>query len=138
VAARVRQEFLRYTAVSAVAWLVDVCVLYLAALQLGLPEYLSAAIGYSVGLVVHYLLSVRYVFNYRRMAGRAPVELAMYALAGLVGMVLSAGIVHIGTLLHMPLIVSKLVATAAAFVAVFGLRKVALFSSTGPDREHLP
>lgn len=94
-----------------------------------MAEYLGAAVGYMVGLVVHYLLSVRYVFEYRRMLDYRHLELMLYVLSGVVGVALSAAIVHGGTLVGMPLIVSKMGATVAAFLAVFAIRKIALFSS---------
>jgi len=123
-----KKEFLLYTCVSGIAWLVDVAILYLATLQLGMPAYLAAAIAYAIGLVVHYVLSVRYVFTYRRMAGYSRTEILVYALTGLAGIALSSGIVHIGDLLDLPLIASKIIATLFTFFAVFVIRKMALFS----------
>jgi putative flippase GtrA len=124
-----KKEFLLYTVVSAIAWLVDVAVLYFAAMSLGMPHYLSAAIGYTVGLLVHYLLSVRFVFVYRKMAGQWRSEALVYLLTGLLGVVLSAAIVHAGSLLGLPLIISKVIATVITFVAVFAVRKIVLFTS---------
>lgn len=124
-----KKEILLYLAVSALAWLVDVAVLYFAAMQLDMPHYLAAAVGYLVGLLVHYVLSVRYVFVYRRMAGQWRTELLIYLLSGLLGVALSAGIVHVGSLLGLRLIISKLIATGVTFIAVFGVRKIALFTA---------
>lgn len=131
-----KKELLLYTAVSALAWLVDVAVLFFAAMQLNMPHYLAAATGYTVGLMVHYVLSVRYVFVYRRMAGQWRTELVLYFLTGLLGIALSAGIVHVGSLFGLPLIVSKLIATGVTFVVVFAVRKITLFTMAehGPGR----
>ncbi len=133
-----KKEILLYIAVSAIAWLVDVAVLYFAAILMGMPAYLAAALGYAVGLLVHYALSVRYVFTYRRMAGRRHAEMLLYALTGVLGIALSAGIVHIGTLLGLTLIVSKLIATGVTFIAVFIIRKRVLFSTVQADSGKLP
>ena len=130
-----KKELLLYTAVSALAWLVDVAVLFFAAMQLNMPHFLAAATGYTVGLVVHYFLSVRYVFVYRRMAGQWRTELLAYFLTGLLGVALSAGIVHVGSLLGLPLIVSKLIATGVTFVAVFVVRKITLFTTAEHSSE---
>jgi putative flippase GtrA len=135
---RIRKELLLYTTVSAIAWLLDVAVLYVAVLWLDLPEFLAAALGYSVGLVVHYALSVRYVFDYRRLEGQSGIELMVYALSGVTGIALSAGVVHLGSLAGLTLFVSKLVATAIAFLAVFAIRKVTLFSMARNDSEGDP
>jgi len=53
----------------------------------------------------------------------------VYALTGLVGILLSAGIVHAGDLFDQSLAVSKLVAIAVSFIAVFIIRKITLFST---------
>jgi putative flippase GtrA len=124
-----KKEFLLYAVASALALAVDVAILYLAATRLAMPGYLAAALAYAVGLAVHYVLSVRYVFAYRRMASQRRNEIMVYALTGLVGIVLSAGIVHAGDLLDQSLAMSKLIAIAVSFIAVFMIRKVTLFSA---------
>lgn len=126
-----KKEFLLYAAVSALALTVDVAILYLTAVRLEMPGYLAAALAYAAGLVVHYLLAVRWVFTYRRMASQRRTEATVYALTGLAGILLSAGIVHVGGLLGQSLAVSKLAAIAVSFIAVFLIRKVTLFSADG-------
>jgi putative flippase GtrA len=124
-----KKEFLLYAAVSAVALAVDVAILYLATARFAMPSYIAAALAYAIGLAVHYVLSVRYVFTHRRMASQRRTEVMVYALTGLVGILLSAGIVHVGDLLDQVLAVSKLVAIAVSFIAVFMIRKITLFST---------
>ncbi len=133
-----KKEFLLYTAISGVAWLLDVAVLYLAALYLDMPVFLAAAIAYMIGLIVHYMLSIRYVFTYRQLADKPRAEILLYALTGVVGIVLSAGIVHIGSQLQLPLIWSKIAATLITFVVVFIIRKVTLFSDDGQNLRGAP
>ena len=123
-----KKEFLLYGAVSVVALAVDVLLLYFAVVSLGMPAVLAAALAYAAGLVVHYVLSVRYVFTFRRMAGCG--EAMVYALTGVMGILLSAGVVHIGGLLGQSLPVSKLVAVLPSFASVFIIRKMTLFSAT--------
>jgi putative flippase GtrA len=124
-----KKEFLLYAAVSALALAVDVTILYLATTRLAMPGYLAAALAYAFGLAVHYMLSVRYVFTHRRMESQRRTEVMVYALTGLVGILLSAGIVHAGNLLGQSLALSKLVAIAVSFIAVFMIRKITLFSA---------
>jgi len=124
-----KKELFLYAAVSALALAVDVAVLYLATARFTMPGYLATALAYAIGLAVHYVLSVRYVFTYRRMASQRRIEVTVYALTGLVGILLSAGIVHAGDLLDQSLAVSKLVAIAVSFIAVFMIRKITLFSA---------
>lgn len=123
-----KKEFLLYAAVSVLALVVDVATLYIAAVRFSMPGYLAAALAYATGLAVHYTLSVRYVFTFRRMASQRRAEATVYALTGLVGILISAGIVYAGGLLGQSLVVSKLAAIFVSFVAVFLFRKITLFS----------
>lgn len=124
-----KKEFFLYAAVSALALAVDVTVLYIAAVRIDIPDFLAAGIAYAAGLVVHYLLSVRYVFAYRRLAAKRRAEAMVYAVTGGVGIALSAAIVHLGGLMGQTLVVSKLAAIGVSFLAVFLMRKLTLFSA---------
>ncbi len=129
-----KKEFLLYAAVSVVALAIDILILYVAAVRLVMPGYLAAALAYAAGLVAHYLLSVRYVFAYRRLASQRRTEVLVYALTGLLGILLSAGIVYLGGLLGQSLAVSKLAAIVVSFVAIFVTRKATLFSASAGKR----
>ena len=89
-----KKEFLLYAVVSALALAVDLVILYLATARFAMAGYLAAALAYGIGLAAHYVLSVRYVFRYRRMASQRRTEVMVYVLTGLVGILLGAGIVH--------------------------------------------
>ncbi len=124
-----KKEFILYAVVSALALAVDLAILYSATARFAMPSYLAAALAYAIGLAAHYVLSVRYVFAYRRMASQRRTEAVIYALTGLAGILLSAGIVYAGSSFGQSLAVSKLVAIAVSFIAVFMIRKVTLFST---------
>lgn len=124
-----KREFFFYLAVSVLALAIDISILYLGVVRLAMPGYLAAALAYAAGLVAHYLLSVRYVFAFRRLAAQRRTEALVYAITGLVGILLSAGMVHLGGLLGQPLTVSKLAAIVVSFVAIFLIRKATLFSA---------
>ena len=120
-----------YLAVSAVALALDLGVYWLL-LGLSLMPALAAVIGYSLGLVVHYLLASRLVFASRLLkrglSAEAPT-FAKYAATGIAGIALTAAIVAIGTdMLSWSAIGAKLVATACAFVAVFLMRRCLVFA----------
>ena len=126
------KEFLRYTAVSAVALGVDIATLWLAVVSFGVEQSLAAAAAYATGLGVHYALSVRFVFGYRRLAARRHAEASVYVLSGLLGIVMSAAVVYVGGRLGQPLPVSKAVAVVVTFIAVFAIRKATLFTDRAP------
>ena len=121
---------MRYAAVSAVALGIDVALLWLFVTRLAIREFVAAAIAYAAGLAVHYALSVRHVFAFRRLGHRRRIEATVYALSGLLGIALSAAVVQAGTMLGQPLAISKAAAVAGTFVAVFLMRKAVLFSGS--------
>lgn len=125
-----KREFFLYLAVSVVALVFDISVLYAAVNLLSMPAYLAAALAYAVGMVVHYLLSVRYAFVFRRLAENRRAEATIYALTGALGILINSAIVHIGGTLAYSLMASKLAAISVSFITIFVIRKITLFSQT--------
>jgi putative flippase GtrA len=124
-------ELARYVAVSAVALLIDVAALAALVAVASLPAAWATALGYGVGLLAHYALSVHFVFAFRRLAERRTAELAIYFAAGVAGAALSAAVVHYAVAAGATLVAAKALAVAAAFATVFALRKALLFSDKG-------
>ena len=112
---------MRYIAVSLLALAVDVTTLYLLAVIAGLARPVAAVCAYLLGLVVHYVLAVAFVFGYRRLARRQGAEFAGYVITGLIGVgtnyVVMLGGAEMGTALWE----SK----AVAIVLSFGLTYIA-------------
>lgn len=119
-------ELLRYLAVSAVALAVDTTALLLAA---NVMHYLWAAtLGFLLGAVTSYLLSVRWVFRHRRLAEFPKTEFAAFAAVGVAGLGLNnlaiyVAVEHAG----LGLLAAKAVAAMLSFSFNFGLRKWGLF-----------
>lgn len=126
------RELIGYVAVSALALGVDFLV-YWMLLDIADIAAIPAAIGYMCGLVVHYLLASRLVFVGRLtrhgVAAEAPT-FAKYLASGVLGLVLTAGIVGVcAELLDWNPITAKVLATAVAFVAVYLARRYVVFGS---------
>jgi putative flippase GtrA len=124
-------EFVKYFLVSAIALGVDWSLL-IALTELGHLNYLaSAAISYTVGLVLAYGLSVAFVFGTRRVAD-VRFEFVVFALIGVLGMGLTQlvlfGVVEIGGVSYA---LAKAPAAALVFCFNFGLRRAILFSGAG-------
>ena len=119
-------ELLRYLAVSGVALAVDTACLLIGA---QFVHYLWAAtIGFVLGAVTSYLLSVRWAFRHRRLAAFPRTEFAAFAAIGVAGlglnnMVIFALVEHVGV----SLLAAKAVAAGVTFSFNFGLRKWGLF-----------
>ena len=129
--ARVLRESIGYLLASVVALACDVAVLAML-VRLHADNVSAAAIGYCAGLAVHYLLATRFVFHHRRYRDVRLVETGLYAVTGVVGLVLSAAIVWLGDVAGMGLPVSKAIAVVASFVTIYVLRRWLLFAAPSP------
>lgn len=118
----------RFAVVGAVAFAVDFALLIIAVNVWDWNYLISAALGYTVGLIVNYCLCVRWVFSQRRFENRKP-EFLLFALIGITGLGLTELVLWAGTdLLGMDLRLSKAVAVFAVAIWNFTLRKTFLFS----------
>ncbi len=121
-----------YLAVSVVALGVDFAVYWL---LLGFfpKAFVPAALGYACGLVVHYLLASRLVFKARLQGRGIAAEtptFAKYAGTGLAGLAITAAIVAFSTdILGWSAFTAKALATGFAFVAVYLMRRYAVFAA---------
>jgi putative flippase GtrA len=119
-------ELLRYLAASGAALAVDTAALLASA---NFVHYLWAAtLGFLLGAVASYLLSVRWVFRHRRLAAFPKTEFAAFAAVGIAGLGLNnlaiyAAVEYAG----FGLLAAKAVAAMLTFSFNFGLRKWGLF-----------
>ncbi|HLS85548.1 MAG TPA: GtrA family protein [Burkholderiales bacterium] len=122
------REGSRYTAASAVALALDFGV-YVSLIRLAEVSYLLAApVGFAVGLAAVYTLSVRWVFQDRRLAS-ARLEFTIFALIGLAGMALNQGALFVGVeWLRLSYEAAKFVSAGIVFCFNFGARKLLLFT----------
>jgi alpha-1,2-mannosyltransferase len=119
----------RYTAVSAVALAVDFAI-YLALTALGMRPLLAGVIGYAAGMGLHYLLSVRFVFD-ARATDKAHTRLfGEFAATGISGMGVTALVIAVATdLFSIAPLPAKVLAVGASFLFVFALRRTVVFSA---------
>jgi putative flippase GtrA len=121
-------RFLRYVLASGGALAVDVGT-FLALLSLGFIPAAASASGYSLGIVAHWLLSSRTVFN-DGLAGRGPDRTRQKALfigSALAGLALTTTIVGLGDLAGADPRIAKLAAIAASFGLTWILRARIVF-----------
>ena len=125
---RIADEGFRYLAASAIALGIDFG-LYVALIRFAEVNYLIAApLGFGFGLAAIYLLSVRWVFRYRRVADRR-AEFAVFAVIGLAGMALNQGVIYAAVkLLPGAYEIAKLISAGTVFCFNFVLRKLLLFT----------
>jgi len=124
--------FLRYIAASAMALGVDMGT-FLALLAAGALPTVAAAMGYSFGIITHWLLSSRAVFT-DGVADRGPErtrQKALFVVSALLGLALTTGIVGLGGLAGLDPRLAKLAAIAASFTVTWLMREKIVFRA-GP------
>ena len=118
----------RYTIVSALALVLDFTV-YLLLAAGGMTGALAGAIGYACGLALHYMLSVRFVFDAAAAHKGQSRLVAEFALSGLAGMAITALVIAVTVDLGgMPLLPAKILAVGVSFLVVFALRRSVVFA----------
>jgi putative flippase GtrA len=122
------REAPRYLVASAVALAVDAGV-YMALIRLANVHYLTAApAGYSLGILVIYLLSTRWVFSNRRLIS-VRSEFFIFTLIGIAGMLLNQLVIYVCVeSLSTSFELAKLASAAIVFGANFSGRKLILFT----------
>ena len=119
----------RYTFVSAAALALDVAI-YAILVGAGWRAALAGAIGYAIGLALHFSLSTRFVFDASRTAKSSWRLFAEFVATGLVGIAITAAIIALATeILHLGAALAKLAAVAASFAAVYLMRRSIVFAA---------
>lgn len=125
-----RIRLLRYGFASVAALAVDMG-LFLALLAFAVPAAMGSAIAYSVGILTHWLISSRAVFN-DSVAQRGPErtrQKALFVGSALVGLALTTAIVGIGEIAGIDPRLAKLVAIVVSFAVTWLLRSRVVFRS---------
>jgi putative flippase GtrA len=119
----------RYAGASVLALGLDFAA-YLALLASGFPAPLAGAIGYTMGMTLHYSLSSRFVFD-RAATAKAEARLfGEFALSGAAGLAVTALVISGATeVLGASAIEAKVLAAASSFLVVFSLRRTVVFAA---------
>lgn len=121
--------FLRYLVASIIALVVDMAALWVS-LAGGTPAPAASALGYSVGIVVHWLISSRVVFASGAIAGGVGrwQQKGLFLMSAFVGLTLTVAVVSLGEAAGLDPRLAKLPAIAISFVAIYVLRKRIVFA----------
>ena len=90
---------------------------------------IAAAIAFIVGLAANYVLSIWFVFSESKQVTNKLKEFIVYAVIGVIGLLLTEVIMYILTdLCHLYFLLSKIVAAAIVLVWNFVARKKILYN----------
>jgi len=117
-------QFLRYGIVGGIAAVVNIGMLYVFTELFGLHYIFSNILAFTLGLIVNYFLSVKYVFSKERKENRK-LEFIVHIVIGIIGLSLDTLLVYLFTdkadLYYM---MSKIISTAIVFIYNFASRKI--------------
>lgn len=122
-----RGTYPRYIAASVVALAID-WGLYVLLLTVATPA-LAAAGGYSLGILVHWLISSRLVFADQTAVERAlrNRQKGLFIASALAGLAITVGIVGVGDTAGLDPLLAKAIATVISFQTTYVLRKRIVF-----------
>jgi putative flippase GtrA len=130
---QILRDFVAYGLVSVVALGVDMGLLLLLNGELGVPVLIAATISFVCGAAVAYVLSVRFVFRYHRLARRSS-EFTSFVLLGIAGLLVNAAVIALLTqVAGAPVWLAKLGAAGCTLCVNFLLRRQFLFA----PKQHL-
>ncbi len=121
-------QLLRYLAASVIALACDFAC-FLALLRLGLAPAPASALGYALGIAVHWLVSSRKVFI-GSVANHGPArtrQKALFVGSALIGLAVTTGVVAVASALGVEPRLAKLIAVAASFSITWLLRDSVVF-----------
>jgi putative flippase GtrA len=88
---------------------------------------LSAPFAFLLGLIINYLLSIKWVFD-KRNINKKSVEFVIFALVGIVGLLLNQVFIWFFTeIINLYYMLSKIISSGIVFLWNFSLRKYLLF-----------
>ena len=122
-----RYSLTRYLLASVVSLAFDVA-LFLVLVAFAVEAGLASAVGYSAGIVVHWLISASFVFPGKARAGAGlMLQRAGFAGTAVLGLAITVGIVSWLSELGVAPVAAKGVAVAVSFFAVYFARKHGVF-----------
>nr|WP_301287198.1 GtrA family protein [Sphingobium sp. OAS761] len=121
----VRPTFARYLLASICALSSDMAV-FLLLDRMGSAPMLAAFGGYAAGLVVHWAISIRYVFD--TGAGPTHAQRAGFVATALLGMGITLAMVGGLSAVGLAPPVAKLLSVPVSFLTVYAIRKYGVFA----------
>jgi len=121
-------QLFRYTFVGGFAFIIDFGTLFLLTKYLHFYYLISAGIAFTFGIVINYILSVKWVFD-KRTIERKWLEFLLFILIGLTGLALNQLFLWVLTdIFFIYYLLSKLITSFVLYFWNFMIRKILLFN----------
>jgi putative flippase GtrA len=118
----------RYACVSGLALALDFAVFLGLNAFIAMPT-LAGVVGYCCGIVLHYHLSRRFVFDIAQSQKSAQRLFSEFVASGFIGLAATAGVIAVATgAFGLAPIVAKALAAVASFIGVFAIRRTIVFA----------
>jgi putative flippase GtrA len=125
-------QFIRYLFVGGFAAVVDTACLYLLYAHLGVNHLVAAAIGFILGLITNYLISIAWVFE---STGKVKTEFALFSMIGISGLGWTELIMWASVdLAHTSVMLAKVISLFLVLIWNFGMRKKFVFATRGSEQ----
>lgn len=126
----VLEQLVRYAFVSAVALGLDFAVFLILNHAAVISAAAAGAVGYTMGLLLHYVLSVRLVFDPNCSLKTRRRLFTEFVISGLFGIGTTWAVIHLATnVFAMGSVSAKGVAVLVSFLAVFAIRRSIIFAA---------
>ena len=117
-------QLFRYAIVGGLAFIADFGSLFILTEVFDIQYLVSASIGFVIGLVVNYLLSIQWVFNHKETNRNRGSEFLGWFVIGIAGLGLNALIMWFFTdILSLFYLISKFISTIIVFAWNFFARR---------------
>ncbi|MEC3950922.1 GtrA family protein [Sphingobium sp. HWE2-09] len=120
-----RLMFARYLLASICALTSDFAI-FLALDHGGAPPMIAALGGYASGLIVHWVISIRFVFDLA--GGPTHAQRIGFVVSALIGMSITLALVGALSAIGMAPAIAKLLSVPVSFLSVYAIRKYGIFA----------
>ena len=122
-----RGEFLKYVIGGGSAYTIDFLLLIILIEVFGVPVLVSAAVSFLIGLIIIYLLSIKWIFQ-NRIRKNTYQEFFIFSFIGIIGLFINETLIWASLLtetLHYT--IAKIISAGLVFIWNFSARKIILF-----------
>ena len=117
------KQVLRFGIVGTIAFIIDYIILIICKEVFNINVLLSAAIAFTISVIVNYILSMVWVFDVNKEKNKRK-NFIIFMVFSIIGLILTEIIMWIGTdLMHISYLIVKIIATAIVMVFNFVTRK---------------